>query len=57
MKECSIHMDISSIMDMYHITEFHLPSGFMEKEEIDKKTVLSSNWKKLIQQALVWTDK
>lgn len=55
-KECSVDMDIDPIMDMYQMLECHLPSGFMEKEEIDKKTVLRSNWKKMILQALARTD-
>ena len=55
-KESSIEMEINPIMDMYQMLEFYLPSGFMEKEEIDKKTVLSSNWKKLVSQALNRTD-
>ena len=55
-KECSIDMDINPIMDMYRMLECHLPPGFMEKEEIDKKTVLRSNWKKMISQALTRTD-
>ncbi|KAL3815567.1 hypothetical protein ACHAXA_000299 [Cyclostephanos tholiformis] len=55
-KECSIDMDIDPIMDMYRMLGCHLPSGFMAKEEIDKKTVLRSNWKKLILQALARTD-
>jgi dynein heavy chain len=55
-KECSIDMEINPIMDMYRMLECHLSSDFMEKEEIDKKTVLKSNWKKLILQALVRTD-
>lgn len=37
---------------MYQMLERYLPAGFMEKEEIDKKTVLRSHWKKLIAQAL-----
>lgn len=55
-KECSVDMDIDPIMDMYRLLECHLPSGFMEKEEIDKKTVLRSNWKKMIQLAIARTD-
>jgi dynein heavy chain len=55
-KECSIDTEINPIMDMYHLLECHLPSGFMEKEEIDKKTVLRSNWKRLINQALKRAD-
>lgn len=51
-KESSIDMEINPIMDMYQMLECYLPSGFMEKEEIDKKTVLRSNWKKLVAQAL-----
>ncbi|CAN0316529.1 unnamed protein product, partial [Laminaria digitata] len=31
--------------------ENHLGNSFMEKEEIDKKTVIRTNWKKLIKQA------
>lgn len=31
--------------------EHHLGNSFMEKEEIDKKTVIRTNWKKLIKQA------
>lgn len=30
--------------------ENHLGNSFMEKEEIDKKTVIRTNWKKLIKQ-------
>lgn len=30
--------------------EQHLGNSFMEKEEIDKKTVIRANWKKLIKQ-------
>jgi len=46
-KESSIDMEINPIMDMYQMLEHYLPSGFMEKEEIDKKTVLKTNWKKI----------
>jgi len=55
-KECSIDMDIDPIMDMYRMLECHLPPGFMEKEEIDKKTVLRSSWRKLVAQALARAD-
>ena len=49
-------MDVDPIMDMHQMLELHLPSGFMEKEEINKKIVLRSNWKKLILQTLARTD-
>jgi len=55
-KESSIDMEINPVMDMYQMLEYYLPSGFMEKEEIDKKTMLRSNWKKLVSQSLVRTD-
>ena len=55
-KECSIEMDIKPMMDMYQMLECHLPAGFMEKDEIDKKTVVRSSWKKLISQALSRAD-
>jgi dynein heavy chain, axonemal len=38
-KESGIDMEIDPIMNMYHMLENFLPPGFMEKEEIDKKTV------------------
>lgn len=46
--ESSMEMEISPIMEMYRMLESYLPSGFMEAEEIDKKTVLRPNWKKLL---------
>jgi hypothetical protein len=38
-RESGIDMEIDPIMNMYHMLENFLPAGFMEKEEIDKKTV------------------
>ena len=55
-KESSIDSEINPIMDMYQMLEYYLTSGFMEKEEIDKKTVLRSSWKKLTAQALLRSD-
>lgn len=40
-QESGIDMEIDPIMHMYHMLENFLPPGFMEKEEIDKKTVRS----------------
>ena len=54
-KESSMDMEINPIMDMYRMLESYLPAGFMEKEEIDKKTVLRPNWKKLLKQSEVRT--
>jgi len=55
-RESSMEMEISPIMDMYRMLESYLPSGFMEKEEIDKKTVLRTNWKKLLKQCETRTE-
>lgn len=55
-RESSMEMEISPIMDMYRMLESYLPSGFMEKEEIDKKTVLRTNWKKLLKQCEMRTE-
>eukprot|EP00606_Chrysophyceae_sp_TOSAG23-5_P000883 GSChrysophyteH2.ASY1.ANO1.1544.1 assembled CDS len=55
-RESSMRMEIEPIMDMYRMLESYLPSGFMEKEETDKKTVLEGNWKKLLRQAEMRTE-
>ena len=55
-KESSIDIDINPIMDMYQLLEYYLPAGFMGKEEIDKKTVLRSSWKKVVVQSLARAD-
>ena len=47
-RESGIDMEIMPIMEMYMMLEHNLPSGFMEKSEIDKKTVLRSAWRKLV---------
>jgi dynein heavy chain len=39
-KESGMDSEMEPIMNMYHMLEHFLPPGFMEKEEIDKKTVL-----------------
>ena len=55
-KEPSIEMEINPVMEMYQMLEHNLPPGFMDKEEIDKKTVLKANWKKLVGVALSRND-
>lgn len=55
-RESSMEMEINPIMDMYRMLESYLPPGFMEKEEIDKKTVLRTNWKKLLKQSELRTE-
>ena len=55
-REASMEMEIAPIMDMYRMLESYLPSGFMEPGEIDKKTVLRTNWKKLLKQSELRTE-
>ena len=55
-RESTMDMEINPIMDMYRMLESYLPSGFMEKEEIDKKTILRNNWKKLLKLSEMKTD-
>jgi len=55
-KESVIEVDMSSIIDMYQMLEHYLPPGFMAKEDIDKKTMLRTIWKKLVNQAHARTD-
>lgn len=55
-KESCIDMEINPVMDMYQMLERYLPSGFMDKDEIDNKTVLRSNWRKLVAFALSRND-
>jgi dynein heavy chain len=55
-RESSMEMEISPIMDMYRMLESYLPSGFMEKDEIDKKTVLRGNWKALLKKSETRTE-
>jgi dynein heavy chain len=55
-KESSMEMEINPIMDMYQLLEYYLPPGFMEKEEIDKKTILRSSWKKVVALSLSRAD-
>ena len=55
-KETSIEMEIQPIMDMYQMLEMNLSSDFMDKDEIDKKTVLKSNWNKLVSLSLSRND-
>lgn len=55
-RESTMEMEITPIMDMYRMLESYLPSGFMDKDEIDKKTVLRNNWKKLLKLSEQRTD-
>ncbi|KAH9103464.1 hypothetical protein AeMF1_002875 [Aphanomyces euteiches] len=55
-RESGINMEINPVLDMYEMLEYYLPEGFMEKEEMDQKSVLRSNWRRLIHHAETRTD-
>ncbi|TYZ61675.1 hypothetical protein PybrP1_000691 [[Pythium] brassicae (nom. inval.)] len=55
-RESGISMEINPVLDMYEMLEYYLPDGFMEKEEMDQKSVLRSNWRKLVHHAEARTD-
>ena len=42
---------------MYQMLERYLPSGYMEKKEMDQKSILRSSWRKLSDYAEEVTDK
>ena len=41
-------MEMRPIEEMYAMLERNLPSGFMDKSEVDKRTVLESGWRKMV---------
>jgi len=47
-KESDVDMDINPILYMYSMLEHHLPEGFIEKDEMDQRSVLRNNWRKLV---------
>lgn len=55
-KEASIEMEMNPVMETYQLLENYLPSDFMDKDEVDQKTMLRSNWKKLFKLALSRSD-
>ena len=56
-REASIDMEINPTLDMYQMLERYLPSGYMEKTEMDQKSILRSSWRKLSDYAEQVTDK
>ena len=55
-RESVMNMEITPVLDIYDMLEYYLPQGFMDKEEMDQKSVLRSNWKRLVKQAHGRTD-
>jgi dynein heavy chain len=55
-RESSIEMEINPILDMYQMLESYLPGGCMDKDEMDQKSVVRSNWRRLVNYAEAVTD-
>ena len=55
-RESAIEMEISPILDMYQMLENYLPGGYMDKEEMDQKSIIRSSWRKLVDYAEDVTD-
>ncbi|OQS05067.1 dynein heavy chain, outer arm [Thraustotheca clavata] len=55
-RESTIEMEINPILDMYDMLEHFLPGGYMDKEEMDQKSVIRSTWRKLVDYAEEVTD-
>ncbi len=47
-RESGISQEMRPIEEMYAMLERNLPSGFMDKSEVDKRTVLESGWRKMV---------
>ena len=52
-RESGISQEMRPIEEMYAMLERNLPSGFMDKSEVDKRTVLESGWRKMVATASV----
>lgn len=55
-RESSIELEITSILDMYTMLESYLPGGYMDKDEMDEKSVMRNSWRKLVDYAEDVTD-
>ncbi len=50
-RESGIDKEMTEILNMYQMLEYHLGSDFIDKEEIDQKTVIRAGWTRLIRLA------
>jgi len=47
-KEAVIDLEFGPIIEMYSLLDTYLPSGILDKDEIDSKTILKRSWENLI---------
>jgi dynein heavy chain len=55
-KESEVDLEINPITYMYVMLENYLPEGFIPKKEMDDKSVLQSQWRKLVHLCEIKTD-
>ncbi|OWZ14140.1 Dynein heavy chain, partial [Phytophthora megakarya] len=55
-RESAIEMELNPIADMYDMLEHFLPGGYMDKDEMDQKSILRGSWRKLVDYAEEVTD-
>jgi len=46
-KESSIEIEISPMLDMYGVLDHYIPGGVVDKDEMDKKSIIRTSWRKL----------
>lgn len=47
-RESSIEMELTPITDMYLMLEHYLPGGIVDKDEMDRKSIMRPSWRKLV---------
>ena len=55
-RESGISMEINPVLDMFSLLENYLPEGFIDQLELDEKSMLRVNWRKLVELAESVTD-
>ena len=52
-QQAEIEMKFNPVLDMYTLLDQHIPGGIIDKDELDARLMLKSNWDNLMQYAEV----
>jgi dynein heavy chain len=52
-QQAEIEMKFNPVLDMYTLLDQHIPGGIIDKDELDARLMLKSNWENLMQYAEV----
>jgi dynein heavy chain len=55
-RETTIEMEIAPTLDMYRLLEAYVPGTLVDKDEMDQKSIIRNNWRKLVEFAETITD-